>query len=56
MAMSAALGTEKVRLTGGELSLRRDFVDIATVRKNPAFRTLAVTTPPGKYELEKSGE
>ncbi|QSD34246.1 GTP 3',8-cyclase MoaA [Pectobacterium brasiliense] len=41
----AELGTEKVRLTGGEPSLRRDFVDIITaIRENPAIRTLAVTT------------
>lgn len=41
----AALGTEKVRLTGGEPSLRRDFTDvIATVRENPALRQIAVTT------------
>ncbi|WP_226093660.1 GTP 3',8-cyclase MoaA [Dickeya oryzae] len=41
----AELGTEKVRLTGGEPSLRRDFVDIiAAIRENPAIRTLAVTT------------
>ncbi|WP_315707806.1 GTP 3',8-cyclase MoaA [Brenneria uluponensis] len=41
----AALGTEKVRLTGGEPSLRRDFVDIiAAIRENPAIHTLAVTT------------
>lgn len=41
----AALGTEKVRLTGGEPSLRRDFCDIiAAVRENPEIRQLAVTT------------
>lgn len=41
----AELGTEKVRLTGGEPSLRRDFVDIiSAVRENPSIRTLAVTT------------
>jgi GTP 3',8-cyclase len=41
----ARLGTEKIRLTGGEPSMRRDFTDIiATVRQNPAIRTLAVTT------------
>lgn len=41
----AAAGTEKVRLTGGEPSLRRDFTDIiAAVRENPAIRKLAVTT------------
>ncbi|TKI07410.1 GTP 3',8-cyclase MoaA [Martelella alba] len=41
----AELGTEKVRLTGGEPSLRRDFCEIiAAVRENPAITTLAVTT------------
>ena len=35
----SALGTEKVRLTGGEPSLRRDFTEIiAAVRENPAIR------------------
>ncbi len=41
----ADLGTEKVRLTGGEPSLRRDFCDvIATVKSHSAIKTLAVTT------------
>lgn len=41
----AGLGTEKVRLTGGEPSLRRDFSEIiAAVRENPAIRQIAVTT------------
>ncbi|QKJ86458.1 Molybdenum cofactor biosynthesis protein MoaA [Paramixta manurensis] len=41
----AASGTEKVRLTGGEPSLRRDFVEIiAAVRENPGIRQIAVTT------------
>lgn len=41
----ANLGTEKVRLTGGEPSLRRDFCEIiATVCENPSIKTLAVTT------------
>jgi len=41
----ASLGTEKVRLTGGEPSLRRDFTDIiAAVRENAAIRQIAVTT------------
>lgn len=41
----AASGTEKVRLTGGEPSLRRDFTEIiAAVRENHAIRHLAVTT------------
>lgn len=41
----ASLGTEKVRLTGGEPSLRRDFSEIiAAVRENPAISQIAVTT------------
>ncbi len=41
----SAMGTEKVRLTGGEPSLRRDFTDIiAAVRENSAIRQIAVTT------------
>ena len=41
----SAMGTEKVRLTGGEPSLRRDFSDIiAAVRENHAIRQIAVTT------------
>lgn len=41
----ASMGTEKVRLTGGEPSLRRDFSDIiAGIRENPTIRQLAVTT------------
>lgn len=48
----AELGTEKVRLTGGEPSLRRDFRDIiAAVRTHPQIRTLAVTT--NGYRLER---
>ncbi len=41
----SALGTEKVRLTGGEPSLRRDFTDvIAAVKENASIRQIAVTT------------
>lgn len=41
----AAMGTEKVRLTGGEPSLRRDFTDIiAAVAENEAIRHIAVTS------------
>lgn len=37
-APSPGLGTEKVRLTGGEPSLRRDFTDIiAAVRENDVY-------------------
>lgn len=39
------LGTNKIRLTGGEPTLRRDFVDIiSAIRENDAIQTLAVTT------------
>ncbi|MGL4861300.1 MAG: GTP 3',8-cyclase MoaA [Enterobacteriaceae bacterium] len=41
----ATLGTEKVRLTGGEPTLRRDFLDIVSaIRQHSAITTLAVTT------------
>lgn len=41
----AHLGTEKVRLTGGEPSLRRDFSDIiAAVAENSTIKQIAVTT------------
>lgn len=40
-----AAGTEKIRLTGGEPSMRRDFTDIiAAVRENAVLRQIAVTT------------
>ncbi|MRF33133.1 radical SAM protein, partial [Escherichia coli] len=39
------LGTEKIRLTGGEPTMRRDFTDIiATINENPAIKKIAVTT------------
>ena len=51
----SALGTEKVRLTGGEPSLRRDFTDIiAAVRENPSIRQIAVTT--NGYRLARDVE
>ncbi|OQX36569.1 MAG: cyclic pyranopterin phosphate synthase [Oceanospirillales bacterium LUC14_002_19_P2] len=41
----ACLGTEKIRLTGGEPSLRRDFTDIIhTIKSVPDIRKVAVTT------------
>ena len=41
----AALGTWKIRLTGGEPTIRKDFVDIATAINNvPGIRKLAFTT------------
>lgn len=51
----SALGTEKVRLTGGEPSLRRDFTEIiAAVRENNAIRQIAVTT--NGYRLARDVE
>ncbi len=41
----AALGTWKIRLTGGEPTLRPDFIDIATaINEVPGVRRLAFTT------------
>ncbi|MGU3522078.1 GTP 3',8-cyclase MoaA [Enterobacteriaceae bacterium C23F] len=51
----SAMGTEKVRLTGGEPSLRRDFTDIiSAVRENDAIRQLAVTT--NGYRLARDAQ
>ncbi|MDU4093221.1 MAG: GTP 3',8-cyclase MoaA [Pantoea sp.] len=48
----ADAGTEKIRLTGGEPSLRRDFIDIiSAVRENAGIRQLAVTT--NGYRMER---
>lgn len=39
------LGTEKIRLTGGEPTLRKDFIDIiSAVRENESIKTIALTT------------
>lgn len=53
----SALGTEKVRLTGGEPSLRRDFTDIiAAVRKTPLFARLrSPLTATGWHGMLKAG-
>ncbi|MDV2858434.1 MULTISPECIES: GTP 3',8-cyclase MoaA [Oceanimonas] len=41
----AAMGTNKVRITGGEPSMRRDFTDIIeTVASTPGIRKVATTT------------
>lgn len=41
----AELGTRKVRLTGGEPTLRKDFLDIArVVSQTPGIETVAMTT------------
>ena len=40
----AELGTRKVRLTGGEPTLRKDFLDIARGLANAQIETVAMTT------------
>lgn len=51
-AAFAALGTQKVRLTGGEPSVRRDLAEIIRLAKsNPAIKTVAVST--NGYKLSK---
>lgn len=41
----AELGTEKVRITGGEPTMRKDFTDIiAAIHENQAIKKIAVTT------------
>lgn len=48
----AKLGTEKIRLTGGEPTLRKDFLDIAhTISQTPGIRKLALTT--NGYRMER---
>ncbi|CDL83112.1 GTP 3',8-cyclase MoaA [Xenorhabdus szentirmaii] len=48
----AQLGTEKIRLTGGEPTMRRDFCDIiAAVHENPQIKKIAVTT--NGYRMER---
>ncbi|WP_241585267.1 GTP 3',8-cyclase MoaA [Rosenbergiella epipactidis] len=49
------LGTTKIRLTGGEPSMRRDFSDIiAAIRQQPAIQQIAMTT--NGYRLAKEAE
>ncbi len=41
----ASVGVEKIRLTGGEPTLRKEFLDIArTIKQVPGIRKLAMTT------------
>lgn len=48
----AALGTEKVRITGGEPTLRKDFLDIAhTISNTAGIRQVALTT--NGYRMER---
>lgn len=49
----AAMGTEKVRITGGEPTLRKDFTQIIeTVRANDKIKKIALTT--NGYRMAKS--
>ncbi len=51
----AQLGTNKVRISGGEPSLRRDFLDILRViQQVPGINTIAVTT--NGYKLDQQVE
>jgi len=55
VAAFAELGVSKVRLTGGEPTLRRDILEIArTISETPGIRTVAVTT--NGYQLKKLAE
>lgn len=46
------VGTQKIRITGGEPTLRKDFTDIIrVVADNPRIHTIATTT--NGYRLEK---
>ena len=48
----ATLGVEKIRLTGGEPTLRRDFTEIiSTIKQVPGIRKLAMTT--NGYKMEQ---
>ena len=48
----AQLGTSKIRISGGEPSLRQDFLDIIkTIKAVPGINTVAVTT--NGYKLDK---
>ena len=48
----ASLGTEKIRITGGEPTLRKDFLEIAhTIAQTKGIRKVALTT--NGYRMEK---
>ena len=48
----ASLGTEKIRITGGEPTLRKDFLEIAhTIAQTQGIRKVALTT--NGYRMEK---
>lgn len=52
----AALGVEKIRLTGGEPTLRQDFTDIVrTIRKVSGIRKVAMTTNGYKMDQRVTG-
>lgn len=48
----ASLGTEKIRITGGEPTLRKDFLEIAhTIAQTQGIRKVALTT--NGYRMER---
>nr|WP_235781677.1 radical SAM protein [Shewanella vesiculosa] len=50
-----AVGTQKVRITGGEPTLRKDFTDIVRiVAANPNINTVAMTT--NGYRLQQNAK
>ncbi|MGB1271604.1 MAG: GTP 3',8-cyclase MoaA, partial [Endozoicomonas sp.] len=52
----AALGVEKIRLTGGEPTLRQDFTDIVQIiRQVPGIRKVAMTTNGYKMDQRVTG-
>ena len=53
VAAFAELGTHKIRLTGGEPTLRKDFIDcIKIIEKTPGIDQIALTT--NGYKLKKN--
>ncbi|UJF22187.1 GTP 3',8-cyclase MoaA [Shewanella sp. OMA3-2] len=55
VAAFGEVGTQKIRITGGEPTLRKDFTDIVRiVADNPNIHTVAMTT--NGYRLEKNAK
>ncbi|GLS84982.1 GTP 3',8-cyclase MoaA [Paraferrimonas haliotis] len=55
MTAFASLGTEKIRITGGEPTMRRDFLDIVkAAAATPGIKTVATTT--NGYRLSQNAQ
>ncbi|GLP95390.1 GTP 3',8-cyclase MoaA [Paraferrimonas sedimenticola] len=55
MQAFASLGTEKIRITGGEPTMRKDFVEVVRrAADTPGIKTIATTT--NGYRLEKNAK